>query len=127
MIERKRGGIVNIASIGAPGAVARPGPYCASKAGLIQLTRVTALEPARQNVQVKALCPGYFATPMNETFFASAAGQSAAGQEVIMRSIPLRRLGDPVELGPTIIDHASAASRFMTGSVLVIDGGRLLT
>jgi NAD(P)-dependent dehydrogenase (short-subunit alcohol dehydrogenase family) len=55
MIERKRGGIVNIASIGGPGAVARPGPYCASKAGLIELTRVMALELARHNVQVKAL------------------------------------------------------------------------
>jgi len=122
MIERKRGCIVNIASIGGLGAVARLGPYCASKAGLIQLTRVMALELARHNVQVNALCPGYFATPMNETFFASPAGQ-----EVIKRSIPLRRLGDPVELGPTIVYLASDASRFMTGSVLVIDGGQLLT
>jgi 2-deoxy-D-gluconate 3-dehydrogenase len=122
MIERKRGRIVNIASIGGLGAVARLGPYCASKAGLIQLTRVMALELARHNVQVNALCPGYFATPMNETFFASPAGQ-----EVIKRSIPLRRLGDPVELGPTIVYLASDASRFMTGSVLVIDGGQLLT
>jgi len=122
MIERKRGRIVNIASIGGLGAVARLGPYCASKAGLIQLTKVMALELARHNVQVNALCPGYFLTPMNETFFASPAGQ-----EVIKRSIPLRRLGDPVELGPTIVYLASEASRFMTGSVLVIDGGQLLT
>ena len=122
MIERKRGRIVNIASIGGLGAVARLGPYCASKAGLIQLTKVMALELARHNVQVNALCPGYFLTPMNETFFASAAGQ-----DVIKRSIPMRRLGDPVELGPTIVYLASEASRFMTGSVLVIDGGQLLT
>ncbi len=122
MIERKRGRIVNIASIGGLGPVARLGPYCASKAGLIQLTKVMALELARHNVQVNALCPGYFATPMNETFFASPAGQ-----EIIKRSIPLRRLGDPVELGPTIVYLASEASRFMTGSVLVIDGGHLLT
>jgi len=122
MIERKRGRIVNIASIGGLGAVARLAPYCASKAGLIQLTRVMALELARHNVQVNALCPGYFATPMNETFFASPAGR-----EVIKRSIPLRRLGDPMELGPTIVYVASDASRFMTGSVLVIDGGQLLT
>ena len=122
MIERKRGRIVNIASIGGLGPVARLGPYCASKAGLIQLTKVMALELARHNVQVNALCPGYFATPMNETFFASQAGQ-----EIIKRSIPLRRLGDPVELGPTIVYLASEASRFMTGSVLVIDGGHLLT
>lgn len=50
----------------------------------------------------------------------------APGQEVIKRSIPLRRLGDPVELGPTIVHLVSEASRFMTGSVLVIDGGHLV-
>jgi len=59
--------------------------------------------------------------------FYAVATSLPAGQEVIKRSIPLRRLGDPVELGPTIVYLASEASRFMTGSVLVIDGGHLLT
>jgi len=122
MIERKRGRIVNIASIGGLGAVARLGPYCASKAGLIQLTKVMALELARHNVQVNAVCPGYFATPMNEAFFASPEGQ-----KVIQGSIPMRRLGDPAELGPTIVFLASDASSFMTGSVVVVDGGQMLT
>jgi 2-deoxy-D-gluconate 3-dehydrogenase len=122
MIQRRRGRIVNIASIGGLGAVPKLGPYCAAKAALVHLTRVMALELARHNVQVNALCPGYFGTPMNEAFFASPAGQ-----EVIKRSIPMRRLGNPVELGPTIVYLASEASRFMTGSVLVIDGGQLLT
>lgn len=122
MVERRRGRIINIASIGAITPIARLAPYCASKAGLVQLTRVMAVELARHNVQVNAVCPGYFATPMNEAFFASPAGQ-----EAIRRSIPMRRLGDPAELGPTIVFLASDASSFMTGSVVVVDGGQTLT
>lgn len=80
------------------------------------------MEPTRYNVQVNAVCPGYFRTPMNEGFFATPAGQ-----EVIRRSIPIRRLGEPGELAPLIVFLASAASSFMTGSVIVIDGGQTLT
>lgn len=122
MVERGRGRIINIASMAAIRPVTRLGPYCASKAGLVQLTRVMALELARHNIQVNAVCPGYFLTPMNEAFFASPAGQ-----EVIRRTIPARRLGDPAELGPTIVHLASDAAAFMTGSVIVIDGGQSLT
>src|SRR3990167_851806 len=121
MIERKRGRIVNIASIGGLGAVARLGPYCVSKAALIQLTRVMALELARHNVQVNALCPGYFRTPMNEAFFATPKGQA-----VVQHAIPLQRLGDPKELAPMVVFLASEASSFMTGSVVVVDGGQTL-
>ena len=122
MVERRRGRIVNIASIGATTPFSRLAPYCASKAGLVQLTRVMALELARYNVHVNVICPGYFATPMNEAFFASPAGQ-----EVIQRFIPMRRLGNPTELGPAIVFLASDASSFMTGSVLIVDGGQTLT
>lgn len=122
MIERRQGRIVNVASIGALMPISRLAPYCASKAGLVQLTRVMALELARHNIQVNAICPGYFATPMNEAFFASPAGQ-----HMIQHDIPMRRLGDPAELGPTVVYLASAASSFMTGSVITIDGGHTLT
>ncbi len=122
MVERRRGRIINIASMGAFKPISRLAPYCASKAGLIQLTRVMALELARYNVQVNAVCPGYFLTPMNEAFFASPKGQ-----EIIQQGIPLRRLGDPAELGPTVAFLASEAAAFMTGSVIVIDGGQTLT
>ncbi len=122
MVERGRGRIINVASIGGLMPIARMSPYCASKAALVQLTRVMALELARHNVQVNAICPGYFRTPMNEEFFASARGQA-----LIERSIPMRRLGDPTELGPAIVFLASDAAAFMTGSVRVVDGGHLLT
>ena len=121
MVERRRGRIINIASIGGLTPVSRLGPYCVSKAGLIQLTRAMALELARHNVQVNALCPGYFRTPMNEAFFASAKGQG-----IIQGAIPMQRLGDPTELGPTVVFLASEASSFMTGSVIVVDGGQTL-
>ena len=122
MAEKKRGRIINVASMGAVRPIARLGPYCASKAGLVQLTRVMALELARYGIQVNALCPGYFLTPMNEGFFTSPKGRALVEQD-----IPLRRLGDPAELGPTVVYLASEASTFMTGSVILIDGGQTLT
>jgi NAD(P)-dependent dehydrogenase (short-subunit alcohol dehydrogenase family) len=122
MVERKRGRIINVASMGAVRPIARLGPYCASKAGLVQLTRVMAVELARYQIQVNALCPGYFLTPMNEGFFTSPRGRALVEQD-----IPLRRLGNPAELGPTIVYLASEASAFMTGSVILIDGGQTLT
>lgn len=122
MAAQRRGRIINVASLSGMKPLSRLSAYCVSKAGLIQLTRVMALELARYNVQVNALCPGYMATPMNQTFFASDAGQ-----EVIRRGIPMRRLGDPVELAPMVVFLASEASSFMTGSVIVVDGGQALT
>ena len=121
MITQRRGRIINIASLAALRSIPRLGPYCASKAGLVQLTRVMALEWARHNVQVNAICPGYFATPMNEHFFATPQGQ-----EVIRRTIPMRRVGEPSELGPMVVFLASDAARFMTGSILTVDGGQAL-
>jgi 2-deoxy-D-gluconate 3-dehydrogenase len=122
MAERGGGRIINVASIGGLQPISRLAAYCVSKAGLIQLTRVLALELARYRVQVNAVCPGYFGTPMNEAFFASPPGQ-----ELIRRSIPMRRLGNPVELTPAVLLLASGGSSFMTGSVIVVDGGQTLT
>ena len=121
MVERRHGRIINVASIAGLGPVPRLGPYCVSKAALIQLTRVMALELARHNVQVNALCPGYFRTPMNEAFFATPKGQA-----VVQRGIPMQRLGDPQELAPMVVFLASEAASFMTGSVVVVDGGQTL-
>jgi NAD(P)-dependent dehydrogenase (short-subunit alcohol dehydrogenase family) len=122
MVEQGGGRIINVASIAALTPITRLAPYCASKAGLVQLTRVMALELARHRVWVNAICPGYFSTPMNEEFFASPPGR-----ELIQRAIPMRRLGDPAELAPMVVFLASAASSFMTGSVVVVDGGQTLT
>jgi NAD(P)-dependent dehydrogenase (short-subunit alcohol dehydrogenase family) len=122
MVARRRGRIINVGSIGALTPLSTLTAYCAAKAGLVQMTRVMALELARHNVQVNAICPGYFHTPMNHEFFASPAGRA-----LIERSIPMRRLGDPAEIGPTVVFLASDAASFMTGSVIVVDGGHTLT
>jgi NAD(P)-dependent dehydrogenase (short-subunit alcohol dehydrogenase family) len=120
MVESERGGkIINVASIG--GLIGWPNmsAYCASKGGCLQLTKVMALEWARYNIQVNAILPGYFETPMNEGFFSTDAGQN-----VIKTSIPVRRIGQINEIRGIAILLASQASSFMTGSALVVDGGQ---
>lgn len=111
------GSIVNVASI----LGLRPGgqlaSYCAAKAGLIQLTRVMALELARHRIRVNALAPGYLATDLNRAFFDSPAGQA------MVKRIPQRRLGRLEELDGPLLLLASEAGAYMTGSVLTVDGG----
>ncbi len=95
--------------------------YAASKAALIQLTQALALEWARHGIRVNALAPGYIETDLNREFFASDAGQA------LIRRVPQRRLGQARELSAPLLLLASDASSFMTGSVLVVDGGHLIS
>jgi NAD(P)-dependent dehydrogenase (short-subunit alcohol dehydrogenase family) len=119
MIERRRGSIINMASMyglnGATGATA----YCASKGGVIQLTRALALEWAEHNIRVNALAPGFIYTAMTSSIFDDPTMGAA-----FLSHIPLKRVGQPEELGPLVVYLASDASAFMTGSVIVIDGGQ---
>ncbi len=121
MTKQGGGKIINVSSIGSLIAFSNMSAYCASKGGIVQLTKVMALEFLRYNIQVNCLCPGYFHTPMNEKFFASEAGR-----RVIQRNIPMNRVGRVEELKGTAIYLASAATNFMTGSCLVIDGGQTI-
>ena len=119
MIARKAGKVINIASvlsfIGEPYVI----PYAASKGAVLQFTRGLAIEWARYNIQVNAICPGYFSTAMNESFLASDEGQA-----YIKQWVPMRRPGRPEELGPVVVFLASSASDFMTGAHILIDGGQ---
>lgn len=120
MRARSAGGsIINIASIlglrQAPGVL----PYAVSKAGLIQMTRVLALEWARYGVRVNAIAPGYFETDNNADFFASDAGKA------MLQRIPQHRLGRFAELEGPLLLLASPLSSYMTGSVIAVDGGHL--
>ncbi|MDB5771659.1 MAG: short chain dehydrogenase [Burkholderia sp.] len=118
MRDSNRGGsIINIASILGLRVAQQVAAYAASKAGLIQLTKAMALELARYGIRVNALAPGYIETPLNKDFFASDAGQT------LIKRIPQRRLGQPQHLEGPLLLLASAASAFMTGSVIVVDGG----
>ncbi len=112
------GSIINVASIlGLRGGL-QVASYCASKAGLINLTRALAVELARHDIRVNALAPGYIETDMTRDFLASDNGRSA------VKRMPQRRFGLPEDLDGALLLLASKASRYMTGSVIVVDGGQ---
>jgi NAD(P)-dependent dehydrogenase (short-subunit alcohol dehydrogenase family) len=113
MIRQGGGRIINISSrIGLQGMANRIA-YCASKGGLIQLTRALALEWAPYNILVNSVAPGLMNTP--ETSKAIQEGKAA--------EIPLKRAGEPEEIAPLIVYLASEACTYMTGEVILIDGG----
>jgi len=117
----KPGSIVNIASILGERVAGGAASYAASKAGLIQLTKAMALELARHRIRVNAIAPGYVSTDLNREFLASEAGQR------LMSRIPQRRFADPSELDGPLLLLASDAGSFITGSVLAVDGGHLVS
>lgn len=112
------GSIINVASILGLGATGQLAAYCASKAALINLTRALAVDLARDGIRVNALAPGYVETDINREFLASPAG------EALKKRIPQRRFGRPEDLDGALLLLASDASRHMTGSVVVVDGGQ---
>jgi NAD(P)-dependent dehydrogenase (short-subunit alcohol dehydrogenase family) len=121
MVARKQGGnIVNIASVLGFGVSKFLSSYTVSKAGIIQATKALALELATNNIRVNALAPGYIDTEMNHDFWATAGG------EKLTKRIPQRRVGTEADLDGAILLLASGASRYMTGSVVTVDGGYLL-
>jgi NAD(P)-dependent dehydrogenase (short-subunit alcohol dehydrogenase family) len=117
----KHGSIINIASVLGLRVASHLTAYCASKAGLIQLTKAMALELARYQIRVNAICPGYFLTDINRDFM-----ETDAGKKMIQR-VPQRRLGDLSELLGPLFLLASDASSFMTGSILSVDGGHAVS
>lgn len=120
IVERGKGGkVINVASIGGSIIFPNMSAYCASKGGVIQLTKVMALEWIRYNIQVNAILPGYFETPMNTHFFATDVGK-----KIIKQNIPAGRLGQQGDIKGLAVYLASEASNFMTGSSVIIDGGQ---
>lgn len=122
MVNAQVGGsIVNIASILGERVAGGAASYAASKAGLIQLSKAMALELARYRIRVNAIAPGYVATDLNKDFLASDAGQR------LMKRIPQRRFATPEELDGAMLLLASNAGSYITGSVLAVDGGHLVS
>jgi NAD(P)-dependent dehydrogenase (short-subunit alcohol dehydrogenase family) len=121
MKEACGGSIVNIASILGLRVAGHVAAYAASKAAVVQLTKALALEWARYGVRVNALCPGYIETPINAGFFATDAGAA------LIRRIPQRRLGRLEDLDAPLLLLASDRSAYMTGSVIAVDGGHLVS
>ena len=118
MIARKQGKIVHIASL--MSELARPSvvPYTAAKGGVRQLTRGMAVELAPHNIQVNAIAPGYFATEMNRALI-----DNAEFNAWVCKRTPAGRWGDPHELAGLAVFLASPAANYMTGQLVVMDGG----
>lgn len=120
MVERRRGSIVNIASIlGVVGATpAKDSGYTAAKGGLVNLTREMGLQWARKGVRVNAICPGWFATEMIADLTATDSGTA-----FIETNTPMMRVGHVDEIDGALLLLASDAGSFMTGAVVMVDGG----
>ncbi len=120
MVDRGRGSIINIASIfGVVGSTpVKETGYPAAKGGLVNLTRELGLQWSRKGVRVNAICPGWFATEMTDDMLGTESGST-----FIERNTPMQRAGAVHEIDGALLLLASDAGSFMTGSILMVDGG----
>lgn len=115
------GAIVNVASVLGLRVAGGLAAYCVSKAAVVQMTKALALDLARYSIRVNALAPGYFETEINAGFF-----ESDTGRKMVQR-IPMRRIGAFEDLDGPFLLLAGDASRYMTGAVIPVDGGHLVS
>src|SRR5690242_19796155 len=120
------GRIVNIASIDALHPTGYLAHYDASKGGLVMLTRSLALELGPRGIAVNAIAPGSINTPGAATT-AALSGNSAIAMEGFLKRIPLGRVGEPDEIAKVALFLASGAADYITGELIVVDGGYLLS
>ena len=118
--ESGRGRIINIGSLGSFLAFHEVAAYCASKAGLLSLTRSLACEWAQDGICVNAIAPGVFPTELNSEI----VKDTPRGREILTRT-PMRRFGNPEELVGAAVLLASDGASFMTGQCITVDGGYL--
>jgi NAD(P)-dependent dehydrogenase (short-subunit alcohol dehydrogenase family) len=119
MLKTGAGSITNVASISALVGQRGLSHYAASKGGILSLTRVTAMEYAAQNIRVNCVCPGLVRTPIWDQMEKSSPGSL----QKFAADVPMRRYAKPEEVAQLALFLASDESSFITGSVIVIDGG----
>jgi 3-oxoacyl-[acyl-carrier protein] reductase len=117
LLERKRGCVIFISSVGADLCAPFGAPYYAAKAGVNALTKVLARELAPDGIRVNAIAPGFVLSDMGERM------AKALGEETLLSGIPLRRAGTPEEIGKLAVFLASADASWITGKIYRIDGG----
>jgi 3-oxoacyl-[acyl-carrier protein] reductase len=120
MATRQRGAIINMASKNGLDGEVGYAHYNASKGGVIMLTKTMALELARLGIRVNAICPGYIQTPMSQ-----AIDSPEFVRDFVDRYIPLGRPGKVEDVAPAFLFLASEGAAFITGQILLIDGGQL--
>jgi NAD(P)-dependent dehydrogenase (short-subunit alcohol dehydrogenase family) len=119
MLTRGRGAIVNISSINATEAFPQRLAYCAAKAAVEMTTKVLAIEWADRGVRVNSVAPGVTRTEMVD----SAIGSGAVDEALYVGRTPMRRLAEPAEIAEAVVFLASDRAAFVTGMILVVDGG----
>ncbi|NUT40921.1 MAG: SDR family oxidoreductase [Thermoactinospora sp.] len=118
LLGRWSGSVINVASVGGLGAAPFLAPYGAAKAALVSLTKSLAVEWGSMGVRVNALCPGWVATDLNRNLW-----EDEETSKRTVGNVPLRRWGTAEEMAHPAVFLASDASAYMTGQVLVVDGG----
>jgi NAD(P)-dependent dehydrogenase (short-subunit alcohol dehydrogenase family) len=119
MIAKGGGAIVNTSSLFGVMGYATTATYCASKWGVLGLTKSVALEVARKNIRVNAICPGSTMTPLLTGMF----GGEQAAKNTVLPVLPMGRIADPMEIARLALFLASDGASFITGEGVVIDGG----
>ncbi len=119
------GSIINIASVASFVGFQADAAYCASKGGLLMLTRQMALDYSPENIRVNAICPGFIRTPELEHYLGQKSDPEAARAEVVAYH-PIGRIGEPEEVADVAVFFASDGSSFVTGAHLSVDGGLMV-
>ena len=118
LLKSGGGSIINIGSVGAIRGFKLHSPYNAAKAGVVNLTRALALDYGPSNIRANVICPGIIATPHTQHEIADPEIR-----ERLLQKLAIKRIGDPVDVAYAALYLASDESSYVTGSVLMVDGG----
>ena len=118
MVKRKRGSIINIASVAGLEGYAQAAAYCASKGGIINLTNSLAAEWGKYKIRINSICPGVIETAMTKDML-----KNKKLKQGMLAKIPLTRTGKPIDIANAAVFLASDASSYITGEELIVDGG----